>query len=64
MTNKCHVFRTGKGRGQGREEGVWVFPAPQDPPALTHSNLMCVLHRSSGHLEAPAEGERWKISDP
>lgn len=64
MTNECHVFRTGKGRGRGREEGVWASPAPQDPLALTHGNLVCVLHRSSGHLEASAEGERWKISDP
>lgn len=59
MTRGCHVFRT-----QGRKEGIWVSPAPQDPVTLTHSNLVCVLHRSSGHLEAPAKGEQWKSSNP
>ena len=59
MTRECHVFRT-----QGKKEGVWASPVPQDPPTLTHGNLVCVLHRSSDHLEASAEGKRWKSSDP
>lgn len=59
MTREGLVFRT-----QGRKEGVWVSLVPQGPTTLTHRNLVCVLHRSSGHLEAPAEGERWKSSDP
>lgn len=46
MSRQCHVFRT-----QGKKEGVWVSSVPQDPMRLTHSNLVCVLHRSSGHLE-------------
>lgn len=59
MSRECHVFKT-----QGRKEGAWVSPVPQDPMRLTHSNLICLLHRSSGHLESPAEGEQWKSSDP
>lgn len=58
MTRECHVFRP-----QGRKEGGWASPVPQDLRTLTHGNLVCVLHRSSVHLEAPAEGEQWKSSD-
>lgn len=61
MSRECHVFRT-----QGRKEGVWVSSVAWDPMRLrlTHSNLVCVLHRSCGHLESPTEGEQWKSSDP
>lgn len=61
MSRECHVFRT-----PGRKEGVWVSSVPQDPMRLrlTHSNLVCMLHRSSDHPESPAEGEQWKSSDP